>query len=83
MDYFAAQDFFKKMYSGKEIQFSLDEKCHRKYECIITDGKANEVHHIECDKLKMTMDGVDQYIPIMPHRLGCTWDEMKKLINSK
>lgn len=84
MNYFQAQDFFKNMYAGKEIKFEFDDKCHRFHELVYTDGKPNDVHHIENHHVKMTVEGIDPvYIPILPHRECKTWDEIKAIINSK
>lgn len=84
MDFIQAQEFFKNMFPGKNIKYEFDEKCHRFHELIYTDGIPNEVHHIENDKVKITVEGMDsQYVPIKPHRECCSWELMKKMINSK
>ncbi len=84
MNFFEAQDMFKKMYPGKEIKFEFDEKCHRFHELIYTDGVPNPVHHIESNKVKVSVEGMQPiYSPIQPHRECVTWEHMKKLINSK
>lgn len=84
MNYFEAKEMFKKMYPEKKIDFEFDEKCHRVHELIYTDGKPNPVHHIENDKVKVSVEGMDAiYVPIQPHRECATWEHMKSLINSK
>ena len=84
MDYFQAQDFFKQLYPNKKISYEFDEKCHRVHELIYTDGVPNPVHHVENDKVKVSVEGMDPiYVSIMPHRECYTWDLMKKMINSK
>lgn len=84
MDFFSAQDFFQKLYPGKDIKYEFDEKCHRKHELIYTDGIPNPVHHVENDKVKVTVEGSDPiYVPIAPHRECYEWEAIKKIINSK
>jgi len=71
MNLYQAQEFFKQLYPGKEIKYDFDDKCHRFYEIIITDGQPNPVHHCECNKVKVIVDGMDPiYVPIAPHRLA-------------
>ena len=82
MNFYEAQDFFKQMHPGKTINYEFDEKCHRVREIIYTDGVPNEMHHIENDKVKVTVEGMASvYVPIAPHRECCTWEYMKNLIN--
>ena len=84
MDFFQAQEIFTKMYPEKKITFEIDEKCHRVHELIYNDGKPNPIHHVESNKIKITVEGMDSiYIPIMPHRECYSWEDIKKLINSK
>lgn len=84
MDFFEAQDFFKKMYPNKKISFEFDEKCHHIHELVYTDGLPNVVHHIENNKVKINIEGMpSQYINIKPHRLNYVWSDMKNMINSK
>lgn len=84
MDFFQAQEFFNSLYPDSKIEFSFDEACHRFHQIVYTDGVPNLVHHIECDKLKVTVAGKDPiYVSITPHRLNCTWAGMKELINKK
>ena len=84
MDFFQVQDVFKQMHPGKNISFEFDEKCHRVHELVYTDGVPNPVHHIENNKVKVTVEGNDPiYVSILPHRECATWDHMKSLINKK
>jgi hypothetical protein len=85
MNFYEAQDFIKTLYPGKNSSFEFDEKCHRKYEVIITDGSVNISHHIECNKVKANVEGILDpiYIPIAPHRLSVFWSDIKKCINIK
>lgn len=84
MDFFQAQDFFKQMYPEKKISFEFDEKCQRVHELIYTDGKPNPFHHVENNKVKVTVEGqAPVYVAIMPHREVFTWEYMKQMINSK
>ena len=84
MNYYQVQDMFKSMYPGKTITYEFDEKCHRIHELIYTDGKPNPHHHIENQKVRVNVEGMDPiYVPIIPHRETCTWEHIKKIINSK
>jgi hypothetical protein len=84
MNYFQVQDFFKKMYPGKEIKFEFDDRCHRFHELVYTEGRPNEFHHVENHHVKMTIENQEPiYVPIQPHREVYSWDEIKQIINSK
>ena len=84
MNFYEAQEFFAKLYPGKKISYEFDDKCHRFYELVFTDGVPNPVHHIENRQVKVTVEGMDPlYVPIMPHRECADWDYMKNLINRK
>lgn len=84
MNFYETQDMFKQIYPGKQISFEFDDKCCRVHEIIYTDGLPNEAHHIENNKVKVTIEGMDSiYVPILPHRQVCTWSHMKNLIASK
>lgn len=84
MDFYEAQDFFNQMYPGKKIAYEFDDKCQRKCEIVFTDGKPNDIHHVENNKVKVTVEGQNPvYVPIQPHRESKSWDEMKTLVNSK
>lgn len=83
MDYFEAQELFNNMYPDKKITYEFDEKCQRFHELVYTDGIPNPVHHIENNKVKVSVEEMDpMYIPIAPHRECCTWSHIKALINS-
>lgn len=84
MDYFQAQDLFKKMYPDKKIDFEFDENCHRFNELVMTNGNPNLYHHIENNQVKVTVEGQDPiYVPIMPHRETCTWAHIQNIITNK
>lgn len=84
MDFYEAIEFFKGMFPDKQITYEFDDKCQRSLEIIHTDGLPNVVHHIECNKVKINIDGIPpQYVPIKPHRLGCSWASIKKMVNDK
>jgi hypothetical protein len=84
MNLFEAQNMFEKMHPGKKIDYQFDEKCHRVHELYYTDGKPNPIHHVESDKVKITVEGMEPiYISIAPHRECYTWEMIKGLINSK
>jgi hypothetical protein len=84
MNFFKLKEFFKQLHPGKQIFYEFDEKCHRTHELIYTDGIPNEMHHIENNRVKVTVDGQDPiYMDIIPHRECVTWEYMKTLINNK
>jgi len=84
VDFIQLQEFFKSMHPGKNITYEFDEKCHRFHELVYTDGVPNKVHHVENNKVKVTIEGQSPvYVPIMPHRENYTWDALKKIINKK
>lgn len=83
MNYYEAQDFFKNIYSGKKISFDFDAKCYGSLEIVHTDGSPNILHHIESNKLLVSVEGLDPfYVPIVPHRTLITWQAVKEFINS-
>lgn len=84
MDFFQAQDLFKKMFPGKDIKYEFDELCQRQHDIVYTAGQPNLMHHVENDKVKITVDGQTPiYAPITPHRLSVPWSTMKSLIDLK
>ncbi len=84
MNFFEAQDFFKKLYPEKKIDFSFDDNCLHQVEIIYTNGKPHTTHHLEYHKVKMCIEGQDSvYLPISPHRMCCYWGDFKKLIQNQ
>ncbi len=84
MDLYQAQDFFKQMYPNKEIKFDFDDICHKFYELSMTDGVPNLVHHCECNKVKVIVEGIEPiYVPIQSHRLCIEHNFMCDLIAAK
>ena len=84
MDFIQAQDFFANLYPGKKITYEFDENCHRFHELVHTNGKPNLYHHIENNKVKVTVEDQDAvYVPIAPHRETCTWAHISKIIAGK
>lgn len=84
MNFFETQDFFKEMYPNKLVTFTFDDNCVRQLECIMTEGLPNIHHHIEYNKVKVSVEDMPaRYVPIQPHRMITTWSEYKKLITSK
>lgn len=84
MNLYEAKKFFNNMYPNKLVNFDFDENCYRVCECIMTDGLPNIMHHVECNKVKVTVDGMDVvYVPIKPHRFNIPWSQYKNYINSK
>jgi diaminopimelate epimerase len=84
MNLFEAQEFFKSMYPNKKINFEFDEKCHRLHEVVYTEGNPHVVHHVENNKVKVSVEGMDSmYVPIAPHRENVGFAQIKSIINSK
>lgn len=84
MDFFQAQEFFAKMYPGKKIAYEFDDTCHRTIELVHTDGMPNLIHHVECNKVKVNVEGIEPiYCPIQAHRFNTTWMAAKAYINAK
>jgi hypothetical protein len=83
MNYYEAQEFFKSIYPGKQISFDFDAKCYGSLEIVHTDGSPNILHHIESNKVLVSVEGMDPfYTPIVPHRTLVTWQAVKGFINS-
>lgn len=79
MNFFEAQEFFKKMHPDKLVTFEFDDKCIRQIESIYTDGEMHDINHIEYRQVKVTPSGMDSiYVPIQPHRMLISADEVKK-----
>lgn len=79
MDIFQVQDLFKLMNPGKNISFEFDINCRRIVELVFTDGLPNPVHHIENNKVKVTVEGnAPVYVPIMPHREIISWENIRQ-----
>jgi len=84
VNFFDLQRSYKDAYPDKLVSFEFDEKCYRLIEIILSNGKPNDIHHCECDKVKVSVEGIlPQYIPILPHRFSMTVEYAKNLINSK
>jgi hypothetical protein len=81
MNFFEAQDFFKGMYPDKKIDYQFDDSCIRFIEMVMTDGKPNPVHHVEYQKIKVTVEGMEpKYVPIASHRMNINWDDLKQFV---
>lgn len=83
MNIYECMETFKSMYPGKNILFEFDNKCHRTHEIVYENGVPNPLHHIENNKVRVTVEDMDPiYVPIQAHRETCTWSQMKTMINS-
>jgi hypothetical protein len=79
MNFYEAQDFFKQMHPDKLVTFEFDRKCIRQIEAVHTDGEIHDINHIEYRQVKVTpQDMPSVYVPIQPHRMCITADELKK-----
>jgi len=77
MDLFELQDFVKASFPEKEATYSFPVESHRCYEIMMTDGKPNPQHHLECRKVLVKIDGEpDKYYPIKPHRMCLTTEQI-------
>jgi hypothetical protein len=83
MNFYEAQDFFKKMYTDKLVTFEFDNKCIRQIEAIHTDGEIHDINHVEYRQVKVTPQGLPSvYVPIQPHRMCIKAEDLKKHISS-
>ena len=81
MDIYQAEKLFKEMNPGKEIKLSFPKECHRQYEIIMTDGKPNPQHHVECHHVMVEVTGQKPVkVPIIPHRLTVEHDWIKSTL---
>jgi len=81
MDIYQAEEFFKQMNPGKEIKLSFPQDCHRQYEIVMTDGKPNPNHHVECHHVMVEIEGMPPVkIPIKPHRLTLNHEWFQKVL---
>ena len=81
MNLYDAVEFFKNTYPNKNIKLEFPKECHRKYEIIMTDGKPNPEHHLECRHVMVTVEGMAPVkVPIAPHRFTPPHDDMVKML---
>ncbi len=81
MNYYEAQDAFKKMYPDRLVSFEFDGKCIRRVECVYTDGDMHMMNHIEYRHVKVTPKGMESiYVAIDPHREIITASTVKQKI---
>lgn len=82
MNYYEAQEFMNKMYPGKKITFDFDSLCVKQIEVMHTNGLPNQMHHIEFQQVKVSVEGMDPiYMPIAPHRGTMPWKYTRDMIN--
>lgn len=82
MDLFDLDDHLKTNNPGKKIEFSFPLECQRFLEIVLTNGKANPEHHIECRSVQVLIEGKEPYIEKLTssHRLTVTHDHMQTII---
>ena len=82
MDIFDLQEFLKRQYPEKQVSFAFPPATHRIYELVMTDGKPNPNHHVECNAVQVLIDGKDPYIEKLtaPHRLTISHEQMKIIL---
>ncbi len=73
------------MFPDKLVSFEFDQNCYHSIEVMMTEGLPNLIHHIECRQVKLKVDGEpDRYVPLgNPHRIGCSWSDLKNIIKDK
>jgi hypothetical protein len=70
MDIYQVEEFFKNLNEGKAVKMSFPVECHRKYEIMMTEGKPNPTHHLECHHVLVEIEGQKPVkVPISPHRM--------------
>lgn len=84
MDLYQAEEFFKNLYPSKKITMEFDQNCHREINFIFTKGSAHGINHIAFERVKVSVEGMEpQYVPIAPHRICASWNELKKFITTR
>lgn len=84
MNFSQCQEFIGKIFPRKKVKYEFDEKCQGQYHIGFTNGVLNLMHQVECDKVKITLDGHDPiYGPILPYKLSIPWSMVVHLLNSK
>jgi len=83
MDLIELAEFLSSENPGKQIQFAFPIECHRFYEIVMTDGKPNPEHHIECRSAQVLIEDKDPYFQKLssPHRLTVSYEHIKELLN--
>ncbi len=81
MNFFEAQEFFKKMYPDKLVSFEFDDNCIRQIECIYTEGQLHPINHVEYNRVKVTPQYQPSiYVPIQSHRSNISVSVVKSKI---
>ncbi len=83
MNLYQVENYFKDIYKGKNVFLDFDMNCVRQMEIVYSDGKPHESHHLEYQKVRVTVDGTEPvYVSIAPHRIGIEWKNVKEYISS-
>lgn len=78
MDFQEAKETFSNMFTDKSVTYTFDDNCIRQIELIMEDGFPNIVHHVEYNKVKISVEGLpDKYVPIQSYRMTITNSEYK------
>lgn len=81
MNLYETQEFFKNLYPDQESIIEFDDNCIRLCECIMTDGLPHLIHHVEYNKVKVTIGNMPSvYVPIASHRMQISWANYKALV---
>ena len=84
MNYYQAIEFFNKLYAGKIVKYEFDDSCYNTIELSSIDGKANPTQNVECQQLKVNVDGQDPlYVPIETHIYNIPWKEVVEFVNKQ
>lgn len=82
MDLFHLQEHLKKENPEKKVTFEFPLSTHRIYEIVMSDGKPNPNHHVECQSVNVVIEGKEPYIERLtsPHRLTISREHMQEII---
>lgn len=84
MDLYELQEMLNTQNPDKKFTLEFDPICQRVIEIVLTDGSPNVVHHVEHNKVKVTIDGMQPYyFPIQPHRVNYTWSAIQSILQGK
>ena len=84
MNYLEIQAFFKKLFPDKKITFEFDDYCYGKIEVGFTDGKPNDENHIECGKVKASIENMRPiHVDIIPYRQVVSLEYVRECLNRK
>lgn len=82
MNFIELQKYLIKTNKDKKVEFTFDDNCMKKFMLNLEEGCACDIHQIECDKVLVKIEGLEnQYIPIGQYFFNITHEEMIKFIS--